>query len=122
PINLNAHSRHPFALGQAAVRCSPAKKNRTMVVRFLVCRHMGRQSPSRGEQLTTCNCRKQPDCRQWGEYAPCRFPQTIQSVHASHGASALLGEAKAQKCQRWALATRKSRNTWTRATDFNSSG
>jgi hypothetical protein len=28
----------------------------------------------------------------------------------------------AQKCQRCAFATRKSRNTWTRATDFNSSG
>jgi hypothetical protein len=28
----------------------------------------------------------------------------------------------AQKCQRWALATRKSRNTWTRAMVLSSSG
>ena len=30
--------------------------------------------------------------------------------------------APTQKCQRWALATRKSRNTWMRATDLSSSG
>jgi hypothetical protein len=29
---------------------------------------------------------------------------------------------KYQKCQRCALATRKSRNTWMRATDLSSSG
>jgi hypothetical protein len=38
------------------------------------------------------------------------------------GAIAETAERLAQKCQRWALATRKSRNTWTRATVLSSSG
>ncbi len=112
------------------------KKNRTLAGPVTVCRRGGRQSPSRGEQLTALRLQSgRMDNRLPPVHGsmPRRFPHTMQRL-ACQPCGSRLSQTRArghprrnagigrQKCQRCALATRKSRNTCTRATVLSSSG
>jgi hypothetical protein len=141
----------------AISECSK-KRNRTLGGSGYSLPARGRQSPSRGEQLTTSQLRyqkiKQPPAVSRSQYAalacannrrrrmpamrpsqlffknpsrgkgPLARPQPVScrlrlSVHRRLGVER---KDRRQKCHRCAFETRKSRNTWTRATVFNSSG
>ncbi len=127
---------HPRVSKRRSLQARCKRKTGPLRVRLQFCRRGGRQSPSRGEQLTALRLQSgRLDNRlpPVNGSMPRRFPHTMQRL-ACQPCGSRLSQTRArghprrnagigrQKCQRCALATRKSRNTCTRATVLSSSG